>query len=678
MNDAIKAGLVFNAASIPCEKFMRLCKDYGEFELRDSLLEELGLTGSQKLRVSGILAKDCWAERELECLADIGGRFIAANDVDYPAKLFGLKNPPVGIYVKGKLNLALPSVAIVGTRQASSYGLETAFRLGEAIACNGTIIISGGAKGIDAAGHKGALNKKGLTAAVFGTGLDRIYPVEHRNLFEKISVNGALVSEYPLGTSGEGWRFIARNRIIAALAGKVVVVESPENGGALHTAKYGFELGREVWVVPGRISDAECSGSNRLLGNGARVLADIEEFAGSREQLTLGFESVELNEDEKKVYSLIQRKGGRTLDEIAAVLKMDEVDVSSAVITLEAEGLVECVGGRYSEAGNFAMNASKSIARPEAVDVVRGIKHFDGKAASLNEGEHSNYESLTTQGSSTVDKIATGSNVKISGEASGTDNLSASTGPNAPSLSKIAQSTYEFLRTHSSSTLDQITAGLNLKESDAVSALAELEAENLVLHSGGRYSADHNAPSSSNAVQSTYEFLHTHSSSPLDTIATGPNVKMSGDASGTDNSLSSPDHNAHSLSNAGQSIYDFLSTHSSSTLDQITAGLNLEIGDAVSALAELEAENLVLHSGGRYSTPYADNTPASTPDNINPQSLTDEEQRIYKFLQSHPNSTVDEIISALSLENSNAAISLISLEAQNLILFSGGRYSATA
>ena len=421
MYDAIKAGLLFNAASIPCEKFMRLCRDYGEFEPRDSLFDALGMTSSQKSRLVALLAKDGWAERELERLAGMGGRFITANSADYPARLLGLKNPPTGLYVIGPLNLALPSVSIVGTRRPSSYGLETAFILAKMLARNGITVISGGAKGIDAASHKGALSVKGCTIAVFGTGLDRIYPVEHRRMFEEIAVNGALVTEYPLGTNGEGWRFVARDRLIAGLSSKVVVVESPEEGGALHTAKYCRELGHELWVVPGRISDEVCTGSNRLLQDGAGAVVSIEEFAGKREQLTFGFERTELSEDDKRVYALLQKKGGRTLDNIAAESGIDASVVSGAVVMLEADGLVESRGGRYYETGTGS----------------GGISTQDTEA---------------------------------------------------PSSSDPEQKIYNFLKNHPNSTLDNIITELELEAQDASIALISLEAQNLILLSGGRYS----------------------------------------------------------------------------------------------------------------------------------------------------------------------------------------------
>ena len=365
MNDITQAGILFNAAYIPYDYFMKLCRDYDPHEALAgvSFWKELGLTDVQCSRLSDLLAKDGWIARELDILERLGGRFITAKDIDYPAKLCDLKRPPVGLYVKGRVNLSLPSAAIVGTRNPSIYGQNTAVNLARSLARQGVMTISGGARGIDSAAHRGSLQEDGTTIAVFGTSIDRVYPTENRDLFARIVERGAIVSEYPIGCPGEGWHFPERNRLIAAMSSRVVIVEAGGKSGAMITAGYADELGRELWAVPGRITDETCGGTNRLINRGAKCLYDIgefvESFTGRHEQLNLfgdetDDESVstnampELGDDEKVIYSLLQKKGQVTLDELIAESRIDAADVQSALIMLQAEGLVREATGRYS------------------------------------------------------------------------------------------------------------------------------------------------------------------------------------------------------------------------------------------------------------------------------------------------------------------------------------------
>ena len=368
MNDITKAGLLFNAATIPYSFFMKLCNEHDPNDIfsGDGFLKELGLTEAQISRISNFLAKDGWLEREMEITEKLGARFITAKDLDYPVKLLDLKRPPVGLYVKGKMILSFPSVAIVGTRRPSRYGQETASQLAKALAHSGGITVSGGAQGIDSAAHRGSLAEDGITIAVFGTSIDRVYPAENKDLFARIAERGAVVSEYPIGSPGEGWHFPERNRLIAAMASRVVIAEAGEKSGAMITARYAEELGRELWAVPGRICDENSAGTNRLLNRGAKCLCDVREFAegftGRREQLELFAEenalpqkaekpaAPEMSDDEKAVYALIQQKGNRLLDDLIAESGKDMGDVVTALVMLEAEGLIVEAGGRYSAA----------------------------------------------------------------------------------------------------------------------------------------------------------------------------------------------------------------------------------------------------------------------------------------------------------------------------------------
>lgn len=364
MNDITKSGLLFNAASIPCSFFMKLCAEYDPSEIfrSSSILEALGLSEAQRQRLSGLLVKDGWAEQEQEQLAKLGARFITAKDIDYPAKLWDLSRPPVGLYVRGSANLSLPSVAVVGTRKPSIYGANTASYIARSLAHHRLATISGGARGIDSSAHIGSLTEGGVTIAIFGTSIDKAYPTENRDLFKHIiESHGAVVSEYPLKSAGEAWHFPERNRLIVALSSRVVVVESPEDGGAMITAGIAGKVGRELWAVPGRINEPVCGGSNRLLNEGAKCLYDVSKFvegiAGRSEQIDLfgddvpketGNEAPSMSDDEKVIYSLLQRKGKCLIDELVSESNLELGDVQSALIGLEADGLVVEVSGRYS------------------------------------------------------------------------------------------------------------------------------------------------------------------------------------------------------------------------------------------------------------------------------------------------------------------------------------------
>ena len=363
MDNITKAALLLNAIKAKNKIFTRLCSDYDPCDLwqSDSLLKELGLTEKMTGRLLKFISDD-WAEQEDDKLYKFGARFIHSSSNDYPSRLLDLSNPPVGLYVKGNVNLLLPFIAIVGTRKCSLYAENTAVNLGRAVAEAGMMTISGGAKGIDTAGHRGTLLGGGVTSVIFGNGLDRVYPVENRDLFAMILEHGgAWVSEYPFGTNGDAWRFPERDRLIAGIAAHVVIAESPEDGGAMYTAKIARKLGRDTWSIPGRITDATNLGSNRIMNDGVKTLADIGDFIKSitsgHVQLNINFNgteesesekaSVSLDENEKTVYSFLQRSGAKTKDSIAAGIELDDSDIDIALMNLEADGLIISRGGRY-------------------------------------------------------------------------------------------------------------------------------------------------------------------------------------------------------------------------------------------------------------------------------------------------------------------------------------------
>jgi DNA processing protein len=357
MDEALAIKLLLNACKAPLAALEVLLSGDGLAGLRgggEPLWRKLGLRPSSCVRLAELLAEKDWPWRELERTDAAGARFIAFDDPEYPLRLKDLSLPPIGLYVRGGLD-AGPSLAVVGTRRCSPYGRAVAEAVGRAAARAGCRVVSGGAKGIDGAGHRGCLAEGGRTIAVLGTGVDRVYPSEHHALLREIAEQGALVSEYPMGPGGDSWRFPDRNRIIAALGRRVVVAESPEDGGSMITARLALDLGREVWSVPGRITEGVAKGTNALIRDGAHALVDIDDFIGKATgrygQMVLEFgpaASPALSADEEKLLELLRRRGGRTLDDLMAESGLGLAETQSSLTVLCASGLVLASAGRYS------------------------------------------------------------------------------------------------------------------------------------------------------------------------------------------------------------------------------------------------------------------------------------------------------------------------------------------
>ena len=362
MDATTKAALLLNGIKAPVKAFRKLCGEHDPADLwhNESLWDELPLTDRMKQRLAESLAKD-WAESEDEKIYSFGAKFIPEGNIDYPVNLSDLRDPPIGLYVKGNVNLSLPSVAIVGTRKCSAYAEGVAVNLGKALARAGITTISGGAKGIDTAGHRGTLSENGTTIVVFGTGLDKTYPAENKDLFAQIlAQNGAWVTEYSFGTYGYTWQFPDRDRLIAAIASCVVVAESPEDGGAMHTARRAVNIGRDMWSIPGRIIDEVAKGTNMLMREG-KIFVSIEDFiskiTSGRVQVDIDFDdssqassspASELSDDAKIIYSLIQGKSGITIDNLLSESGLDFINIQTALNELEFDGLITNSGGRYS------------------------------------------------------------------------------------------------------------------------------------------------------------------------------------------------------------------------------------------------------------------------------------------------------------------------------------------
>ncbi|MGH9763915.1 MAG: DNA-processing protein DprA, partial [Blastocatellia bacterium] len=230
------------------------------------------------------------AARELDELAKIGAEALVLSDPRYPALLKETYDPPIVLYCLGDIDKALsrPAVAVVGSRRCSTYGRNAAEMLARDLAEHGVTVISGLARGIDTAAHKGALEGRGLTIAVMGTGIDIVYPKENKKLADDIVANGVLVSEFPLGTPPLSQNFPVRNRVISGLALGVLVVEGAERSGSLITARLAYEQGREVYAVPGNITSSKSFGPNYLIKDGAKLVQTWQDIV---EELPLELKS---------------------------------------------------------------------------------------------------------------------------------------------------------------------------------------------------------------------------------------------------------------------------------------------------------------------------------------------------------------------------------------------------
>jgi DNA processing protein len=265
------------------------------------------------------------------------------GDDEYPAPLLHLAAPPAFLFVRGVQGPPEQVVvAIVGTRNCTRSAERIARTFAAELAAAGACVLSGLARGVDCAAHKGALSVGGFTCAVIGTGIDLVYPAGHAMLQDEIATRGLLISEMPLGARPHGGSFPKRNRIIAALASVVIVVEAPVNSGALSTAKQALDLGRTVAAVPGNIDSPPNTGSNRLLRDGAHVLLDANDavtLAGlSRAKVLVA--SRDLSPSERKVLNVI---GERTLttEQIVSASEMPIQECLSAIGSLELDGLLE-------------------------------------------------------------------------------------------------------------------------------------------------------------------------------------------------------------------------------------------------------------------------------------------------------------------------------------------------
>ena len=284
-----------------------------------------------------------------EALAAHRLRFVGRSETSYPRLLRELHDPPPGLFLRGSGDvclLARPAVAVVGARACSSYGSQVARLIGRELAAAGLVVVSGLARGVDGEAHRGALEAGGLTLAVLGCGVDRDYPAAHAQLAGRICEHGLVVSEYAPGVEPAPWRFPARNRIISGLAAATIVVEARERSGALITADFALEAGREVFAVPGEITSSLSSGTNALLRLGATPLtsaADVLESLGVSPPEVSG---PELGDDAVRVLAELSAEPAG-VDQLAHGTGLDVVSVATALAELELAGVVAEADGLY-------------------------------------------------------------------------------------------------------------------------------------------------------------------------------------------------------------------------------------------------------------------------------------------------------------------------------------------
>jgi DNA processing protein len=308
------------------------------------------------------------AERELVRVGEQKGEILTFEDEDYPEQLREIFDPPPVLWVLGNAKLlARPAIAIVGTRHPTPYGTGMAEVLARDLASHRMVILSGMARGVDTAAHRGALSAGGSTVAIWGTGVDVIYPKENKSLAENILVaGGAIVSEYRLGTFPAPQNFPKRNRIISGMSIGVLVVEAGENSGTRVTARCALEQDRDVYAVPGNVTTKNAWGPNTLIKQGAKLVATWEDvwqelptqvrlqlegelgFASQPEQAASIVEELPLQEPEKVVLNALHHDEAVQLDELMGLLesKLTSSEIFTALFELELANRIKQLPGK--------------------------------------------------------------------------------------------------------------------------------------------------------------------------------------------------------------------------------------------------------------------------------------------------------------------------------------------
>ena len=315
--------------------------------LKPELAERLAACRTDAARLRG----------ELEAAVRADAAIITLADQGYPERLRAIADPPPVLYVSGAFEPAdATAVAIVGARHASAYGLQCAERLAYELALRGVTIVSGLARGIDAAAHRGALTAGGRTVAVLGSGLSRVYPDEHAALADQVARQGAVLSEYPMASAPMPYNFPRRNRIISGLSLGVVVVEAARRSGALITADCALEQGREVFAVPGPMAAATSQGTHELIKQGARLVTSVEDIVEELRLTPAGPRPADARPDDaagaaalpeaaQRVLACVSREP-MSIDAIAGQTGVGASEASSLLLDLELRRMIRQLPGK--------------------------------------------------------------------------------------------------------------------------------------------------------------------------------------------------------------------------------------------------------------------------------------------------------------------------------------------
>lgn len=292
-----------------------------------------------------------FAERQMALIKTSETTLITYWDQSYPRLLQKIFDPPLLLYVRGNIDILQgPSVAVVGTRAPSPYGRLMAERFGGELSGYELVVVSGLARGVDTYAHRAALQAGGKTVAVLGSGVDVIYPDENKALSEQIVGNGALVSEFPMGTKPDAPHFPRRNRIIAGMSLGTLVIEAGNKSGALITADMAMDQGRDVFALPGGINSPKSIGCNRLIQQGAKLVISVEdiveELVGGRLSAKKAEPTVPLNDKETTVFSVLTGEP-QHIDKIAGVCHMSVADTLGVLLSLELKNIVTQTPGKH-------------------------------------------------------------------------------------------------------------------------------------------------------------------------------------------------------------------------------------------------------------------------------------------------------------------------------------------
>ncbi|HUM04507.1 MAG TPA: DNA-processing protein DprA [Terriglobales bacterium] len=332
-------------------------------------LTELEATGMQAVSAQALATGKSLelAQQEIAKAAECGTKIICLEDTAFPRRLREIYDPPVVLYVRGNVELLCrPGIALVGTRHPTPYGLGMAERLSKDLAAHGLVIISGMACGVDTASHRGVIEARGKTIAVFGTGIDVIYPKENTRLADQIlALGGALISEFPLGTFAAPQNFPIRNRIISGMSCGVLVIEAAEYSGTRITARCALEQNRDVFAVPGNVTNKNSWGPNTLIKQGAKLVATWEDVweelpADIQDELTANRDESSLPETaslfpddatsphERKILRLLKADESTHIDQIVEALEADmsSSEIFAALFELELDGKVRQLPGK--------------------------------------------------------------------------------------------------------------------------------------------------------------------------------------------------------------------------------------------------------------------------------------------------------------------------------------------